>query len=159
MPENKITLSWLETHIATIVGGVRRLTSMKENLTDRAGRPNDWSADIEGTAGEIALAKYLNVYWTPTNKTFTLPDLGRIEIKTVAKGDELPIHPGIPDDRIVVMVAGRVPTFTIAGWVRAGDAKKKYPARKKLYYPCHWVPRADLEPVDFNRLKTEAGQS
>lgn len=154
-----VTLSWLETHIASMVGGIRRLTSMKAGLKDKAGRPNDWSADVEGTAGEIALAKYLNVYWMPTNKTFTLPDVGKLEVKTVAKGDELPIHPNIPDDRIVVMVAGRIPNFEVVGWIRAGDAKIKYPAKAKLYYPCHWVPRAHLDTPTLASMRKECARA
>jgi hypothetical protein len=144
----EIQLSPTEIKVACMVGTLRRQTSKEGGMRDRAGRPNDWSADIEGAAGEIALAKYLGIYYEPTNKTFELPDVGVVEVKTSTRLMEIPIPPTIPDDRIVCGVFGLIPDFRIGGWIMGAEAKKfRLVVKTQGYPPAHWIPIEELAPA------------
>ena len=139
----KVNLTWLESAQAARVGVVRRITSKAEGMMDRAGRGGDWTADVEGAAGEMAFAKAMGIYWEPTNKTFSVPDVGVYEIKTNRFGRDLPVELGTPDDRIVVLVSGSIPNFEVVGWIRGRDAKTVPPTTRK-YRPAHWVLEGQL---------------
>ena len=148
-----ITLTDSEVRLAIQVGGLRRWTAIQEGLADKAGRPNDWTADIEGAAGEIAYCKFAGLYWPAGNKTFSEPDAGtgqrEVEVKT-AWNEELPIYPSIPDSRKVILVTGRIPAFKVIGWILAGDGKKLVrPSNKgKGYQDAHFVQGWQLHTYD-----------
>lgn len=141
-----VTLSESEALIAEVVGCLRRNTSIFAGMKDKAGRTNDFTADAEGAAGEMAVCKALNIYWPASNKTFSLPDAADVEIKLSKKLGELAVNPKTPDDRVTILVEGEIPNFYVAGWIRAGDAKRLYPKsnKNKGYPDAHFVPWEEL---------------
>lgn len=148
-----MTLTETEYRVATHIGKLRRVTARDGKMVDKAGKDDDFAADILGCAGEIAFAKAAGVYWEPTNKTFSRPDVGQFEIKTVRKKQEgfspsLPVELETNDEQLVALVYGEYPSFRIIGWISGRDAKK-IPAEKKLYRPTHWVPENALRSFDL----------
>ena len=146
---NWVTLEPHEIFLASQVGVLRRYTSIADGMKDRAGRKMDFSADIDGAAGEMAFAKGMNLYWSGGNKTFSVPDVGIVEVKTARSSVELPVYEHIPDDRIVALVFGNMPKFRIVGWIYAKDAKKIVPLSNKGlgYQSAHFVTEDKLRPI------------
>jgi hypothetical protein len=153
----KIKLTPLELNLAIEVGVWRRMSAAKDGLRDKAGRVGDWNADVLGASGEMVLAKSLGIYWLPTNRTFDLPDVGEFEVKTVQTYSQdmiergfklrLPVEPGTPDERIVVLIYGQYDSYEVMGWTTGKDAKA-YPPEKVKYRPCHWVPVEKLFEIE-----------
>jgi hypothetical protein len=144
--EIHVTLTWLECLIAGFVGVIRRVTSLKTGMKDKAGRTNDWASDVEGCAGEIACAKALGIYWEPSNRTFSKPDVGGFEVKLSTKDGDLGVETNTPDNAIIILVIGKIPDFTVVGWITGKEAKL-FPPYTKLYRPTHWVPKSKLNSI------------
>lgn len=89
-----------------------------------AGNEKDWQKHIEGALGELALAKYLGVFWSGIGK-LRAPDVGTMDVRTAAKhSHRLMIHPGDPDDRVFWFVTGLNGKYQIRGWLLAKDGKR-----------------------------------
>jgi hypothetical protein len=161
-----ILLTPLEVRIATHVGRSRQSRAEKAGFTDRHGiAPEDaeWS-HILGAAGEMAVAKALDVYWLPTMESFKAAgDLGEYEIRTRSRDNyDLIIRPDDPS-RVFILVTGSMPRFWVRGWIDAEDAKAM-PDCWKAYggRPAAWfVPADRLWPIQFlldrNELREHHG--
>ena len=96
-----ITLSQRELSIAAQVGCARHIAAISNGRENAhgLGKANAWNLHIEGCAGEMAAAKALGYYWTPSVNTFKIGgDIGEaIQVRTRSKHTyELIIR---PDDR------------------------------------------------------------
>jgi hypothetical protein len=87
--------------------------------------------DMRGFGAELAAARALGLKWSATVYSRSKarskpPDLGEaIEVKHSKWSDgPLYVYPNEPRDRIHVLVIGRIPEYRIAGWIRAGDARR-----------------------------------
>ncbi len=90
----------------------------------------EWGVDIEGAAAEMAVAKAYNLFWTPVvQRPEELPgDVGRgmhaLQVRsTPREHGRLILHERDKDDAIFVLVTGRIPAFTIRGWIQGKDGK------------------------------------
>lgn len=146
-----VTLAWPEVALAANVGCLRRIAALQRGLKNKFGpEPGSpwWQRDIQGACGELALAKYLGVYWHPTVGELGRRDVAGCEVRTRPRtGDALPIRKDDPDGRYV-LVTGDAPTYTIVGWVWASDGKQEQYWRdwadgRFLYY----VPQDALEDL------------
>ena len=122
MQDIVITLQTWEIRHAVDVA-VRRQVSMWQRqhraLHGQQQRGNNWQYQIIGALGELALAKYLGVYWdTPTfdDTTADLGDVGQYEVRAT---EHNPAHLYVHDyDRqapfvLAIVRQGRV---KLAGW-------------------------------------------
>ena len=62
-----------------MLGGTRRTSGWGNGLNPNrhTERKSDWATDIDGALAEIAPAKWLGVWYEPTNMNFKGPDVGR----------------------------------------------------------------------------------
>lgn len=126
----RVTLTPGEMYAGALVGIVRQANALRDNLHNKYNDPNadhNWSIHIEGACGELAAAKVLNVYWSPTQGTFRdCPDIGgAFEVRTRSQHwHDLIVRPDDRDDLPYVLVTGLTPYFVVRGWILGRDAKR-----------------------------------
>jgi len=158
----KVSLTNVETMLAGQIGVMRHTEALSRRSPNAFGLASDkdgWGLHVEGAAGEMAVAKALNVYWTATVNTYKEGgDIGRrIQVRTRSKHDyELIVRPSDRDDDVFVLVTGKSPTFHVHGWIYGHEAKKEaylkdYGNRDPAYFVPHCALKA-LNEVDFNEF-------
>lgn len=152
---SKITLEWFELKFASTVGIERRMESIRsKRIPMFPYSPSEyWTRDIEGACGEMALAKFLGVFWNGSVNTFKLGgDVGKIQVRTSSKESaELFVYESAKDDDIYVHIIGSAPTYDIRGFISAREAKSKEFWRADSRKPAFFVPKENL--VDSIYLK------
>lgn len=88
---------------------------------------HDIELDILGICGEIALAKYLNVYWEPNiTGGFAYDIYPNIQVRTTKhENGRLIVHQKDNDNDRYFLVYANNDIFTIKGWIFGKDAKQK----------------------------------
>lgn len=155
-----IQLTWPEMMTAYHVASQRRIMNMKKGLAGRYGAPEkDGSEelDIISTRGEMAVAKFLNLYWSGSVGDYGAVDVGGlVEVRTRTKDwHSLIIHPEDRDWAPYVLVdSSMTPQFRIVGWIYGCDGKQeKYwsdPAKANRH--AYFVTQEDLR--DVSELKS-----
>lgn len=147
----RVILTWHEAAMASDIGRLRQLSSVKSGRQDAHGYQGaGWSEHIEGACGEMAVAKALGVYWNGSIDSFQADDLPGMQIKTRSRHDyELLVRPGDNDESVFVLVTGQCPEYEIRGWIKGGDAKRQewlrdYGGRP----PAYFVPHDSLLSAD-----------
>jgi hypothetical protein len=150
----EVTLTWPECQLAAFVGSQRQTENIEAGRTNSYGcDPDDgWTPHIEGAAGEMAVAKAFNLFWSGNLRRLQADDVGRLQVRRGAGHYyDLRLHERDPDDRKFVCVTGKMPYFRIHGWIEARDGKQmefwhdKYqPGR-----PAFWVPQRLLKDVNL----------
>jgi hypothetical protein len=150
---NRIELTGKEMMQGCNVGVFRMIENHKrgrraEARIGHAAKYEDhWRNHIEGALGEMALAKYLGVYWSGVGRLAT-PDIGtNIEVRTSKyESGEMPIHPTDDDESNFWFLVGQYGDYRIAGFMRGGQAKrddwwKDKNDNKRFAF---WVPQSEL---------------
>lgn len=147
----QITLEWHEAAMASDVGRMRHLASVKAGRKDAHGYSGlGWSEHIEGACGELSLAKALGIYWDGSVDSFQRPDLPGIQVKTRSRDDyDLIVRPGDSEQADYVLVTGQCPRYVIRGWISGADAKREeyrrdYGGRPEAFF----VPQSRLRPIE-----------
>lgn len=161
----EVTLDEWECRQARLVGQWRTAVSRKQNLSKTAGgggasqHPSVISRNDEiGAGGEMAFAKWANVYWSYSVNSFAAQgDVGNIEVRT---GDNhsknLLIRPydfergHSKENSPFVCVTGSFPDFRIWGWAMAKEVAVDRYWRDNLGNArrgCWIMPRAHLHPL------------
>ena len=124
-----IQLNEAEERLARYLGKRRYSNNRKEGVADaQVGKQTKEEIDLQGVAGEIAVAKHLNLY----------PDLGvevrsgswdlrthsglTIDVKTTSYHSGklvAPMGTSVGKADVYVLVVGTIPTFRIVGWAFA----------------------------------------
>lgn len=153
----EVTLTWAEMLIAANIGCMRNVQSLKlgRGRVDSpahqfGGMDYAWSTNIEGAAGEMAVAKYLGLFWSGAIGDIDADDVGGYQVKTNTsrKWDDLIIRHWNKPDRIYIGVLSFVPKFMITGWVRGSDVMKKEYSREGVPgMPAFFVPRSALNEM------------
>jgi hypothetical protein len=148
-----ITLTWTEAAMASDIGRLRRLTSIKNGVVDKAAAYSPgWSEDLEGACAEFALAKHLNIHWDGSINTFkSRPDVGSLEVRVTSyPNGRLIVRPRDADDATYVLLIGICPTYRLMGCIRGFDAKRNEwltapdnKGRPEAYF----VPQNALSPI------------
>ena len=124
-----IRLNLLEVHLAGSIGLIRQEESLRKGLKDKHGcdGSDGFSIHIQGAAGEMVLAKYLQIYWMGSVNTFTkINDVANFEVKTRSKDSyQLLVRRDNKDSDIFVLVVGTIPNFKIIGWLSGQEAKQE----------------------------------
>jgi hypothetical protein len=146
-------LLWPEVHLAAMVGCMRNLVGLR-NYQPIAGQPLEmlWTAHIEGAAGELAVAKHLNVFWAPTIGDIESNDVGPYQVRTNSSRrlDDMILRPRDKDERAYISVLSFLPEFVLCGWVYGHEGKQQQWLREGTFGrpPCYFVPRSALRPLE-----------
>lgn len=146
-----VRLTWSELMQAAQVGVMRQVQNLREGRVDRYGASdlNGWTPHIEGAIGEMAVAKWMGLYWSGALGDLDADDVGQLQVRASAgQSARLILHPSDPDDRAFVLVTGRGPAVQINGWIVAEDGKQQQwwtdPAGGR---PAFFVPQAALRCI------------
>lgn len=154
-----MTLTWDEMILGATVGVRRRVYALSKGLPQHHGCEASprWDLDIEGACGELALAKYLGVYWRSTVGRLDLPDVGRFQVRTSRRDNaSLLLRPKDEDEQIFVLVTGYSPTYILRGWILAKNGKlEQYLRDPKTRGPAFFVPQGALVSMDQLKVRTE----
>jgi len=128
--------------------GVRRTISQLGRPGRRDYDGCRWCISIDGNAAEMAVAKVIDRYWTPTTVDQRHGgDVGGLEIRSTQRSDgSLILHPDDPNDREFVLVTGRAPDLTIVGTISAENGKRREFWREPpvVRHGAFFVPQAAL---------------
>jgi hypothetical protein len=147
-----VRLSGDEMYQGAIVGLRRQLRAVVKGSKPRFPEryPGELFAyHIIGAMAEVAVAKYLGVYWSAHTGKFSCGDVGEFEVRWSMRSD-LKVRPR--DSGIIVSVTGQPPEFKVVGWISADRARRLVgltsPAKGK---PAYFVPHEMLEPPEILR--------
>lgn len=160
----EVTLTWAEMLIAANIGCMRNVQSLKmgrgriDSPTNQfGGMDYAWSTNIEGAAGEMAVAKHLGLFWSGAVGDISASDVGGYQVKTNTsrKWDDLILRKWNRPDRIYISVlsfiapAPGAARFVITGWINGIDAIQERYWREGLPgMPAYFVPRSVLHALD-----------
>ena len=154
-----ITLTWREVQHAALDGAIRYVNVLQNGWTDRRAQCGlwlRWGTNIEGAAGEIALAQFIGANWAGMRE-HGAPDVGDgLQIRTVDHPDKrLTVYGDASDADAYVLVEGAAPTYTLVGWLYAHEAKRAcwLERLKPESSPAYFVPRGALRSVEDLVLK------
>ena len=162
---NDVHLELYEEIMAALVGCRRHISFKAKGMKHRNGMNEEdgWRANIEGACGELAVAKFLNVYWDGSVDTFqSKADLmGNVEVKTRSKHNrDLLIRKNEMEDKpneVYILVTGVSPDFKVRGWIRSEDIRntgeefwKTFDDRPKAWF----IPQCflDTDWEEFRRV-------
>lgn len=145
----RVHLEAFECRMAAEVGLRRQLAKLGQH--DAHGFNGDgWGIHIEGAAGELAVAKALNLYWSGSVDTFKVGgDVGSLQVRTRSRSDyDLIVRAADRDGDLFVLVTGKMPDLWVRGWMYGKEAKSSefeqtYGDRPKAWF----VPAAHLRRV------------
>ena len=142
-----IELAWSEVSLAAEAGVHRRLRHMIKHTGDTYGYKDEdgWDIDIEACGAEMAVAKYLGVYWHDSG----LPDSsdvgGFVGVRwTKHPKGHLLVYDRDSDQLAYALVTGRCPNLSILGWMWGHEAKEERFWKTDCREACFWVPCVDL---------------
>lgn len=151
-----VELTSSEALIAAYVGSHRRLRAVYRGHRARHGRGDgdEWTADVEAAAAEVAAAKALDRFWTDLAGLDEDGDVGshapKIHVRhTTLEYGRLILRPNDPGEGIFVLVIGTVPTFTVVGWITAAEGRaigERFEGNGRP--PCVMVPQSALHPLE-----------
>jgi hypothetical protein len=118
MMNNKIFLEKYEFKMAAEVGLRRCLSCKTKGIKDKYGfKGYGWDISVEGACAELALAKYLGVYWNGSVDTFKNGgDVSGLEVRTTKNHNKLIVRKEDRHDSIYVLLTGKAPEYNIVGW-------------------------------------------
>lgn len=138
-----VTLTSIELLVASQVGSMRRVTSLKDGHAERKHTEKDgWTLNIDGAMAEMAFAKHMNIYWSAANRSFKEPDVGDWQVRsTNHPNGHLIIRPNDTDGDIrYALVVTNPPCFSIAGFMLSAEARTNKYWRQDSW----WVPQSEL---------------
>lgn len=148
-----VVLSWPEVLRAATVGVLRRINGLKHRLPEVYGSPNGaaWDADVVGALAEMAVAKFLGVYWEgalhPQGRDEG--DAGAFQVRaTTIPAGALILHERDADDARFHLVIVNGATCTLAGWTTGAEGKRPEFWFAKAPRPAFFVPQEALHPVE-----------
>lgn len=151
----QIILNDREQFIARCLAKWRMNDSANAGYKPYAGAERTEEIDTIGAAGEIAVAKALNLYPGFTVGSFKLPDVGCLQVRaTKYANGHLIIRPNDKDEDVFVLVTkvrmGKFEAIEIAGWCSGKEAKTMLGDWLKLDYmrvPAWCVAKDKLHPM------------
>lgn len=157
-----IRLTSTELMIAGYVGCGRYVSALAKNWQHAHGAgPDDaWTKNIEGAAGELAVAKALGIYWLPVIGNPDADDVGPYQVRTnnSRRFDDTILRPasetykGDRPDRVFIGVLSFTPDYEIMGWIWGRDGMQERWLRKgsenDTRPAAYFVPRQALNSME-----------
>jgi len=154
-----VTLTKREMAMGAECGVMRNIAAMTDNRRDAHGLTDEeggWNFHIEGACGEIASAKVMGRFWSPTVNTFDAADIGEhIQVRTRSRHDfELYVRPTDNPGHLFVLVTGKAPNFIVRGYLHGAAARcDDWLAAHGGRPPAWFVPHVALMSIEHLRLK------
>jgi hypothetical protein len=152
----RIELTSPEIMLAAQAGVMRQVENLKrgEGLnTQGYDERNPWQIHIEGCCGEMAVAKYLGLYWKGKGKRGE-PDVADMEVRTRPFHDaDLILYKKDSPSRIFWHVTGVNGIYMIHGWIIAHEGQEEafWSDKYNNGRPAYFVPNIDLrDPQSYN---------
>ena len=165
MSEFDVKLTPSEMMVAIMSGGMRSIENIKQGSDHKYGMEakQTWNLGIEGCLGEMALAKWKNLYWPGKGKLRDF-DVDEFEVRTSWEHTHrLIVHKEDPPDRPVWFVTGHLGEYRIQGWIFAFEGQKEefwtdpQPERFNYFIPSHYL-RSPHETVESAKAKLQEAQ-
>lgn len=141
--------------MVTQVGLMRKLVGRKRGLAHAHNYQGDdrWSMDIESAASEAAVAKALNLYWSPGGVRATADVGDLVQVRWSSRPNaRLILHNEDTDLQPFVLVTGTVPNFAVVGWILGSEGKQeKYWSDPGTGRPAYFVPQDELKDMTLLR--------
>lgn len=148
----KIDLTHIELLVAAQVGAIRRVASIKRDLLNqKQSKKSQWEIDVDGAAAEMAVAKYLGVYWVPTVNAGKAADVNGFQVRsTTRENGSLIIRENDVKNEKYILVISQAQTFTVVGWIWCHDGKQErfWKLKDENGLPAWWVPQSELQPME-----------
>ena len=149
---NDVTLTGYEMAMASDAGRLRNISAIKDGRKPQI-EGGEWQAHIEGAAGEVAAAKWMNVFWGGSVNTFkTGGDIDGTgwEVRTRSKHEyDLIVRDSDPDNRVMILVTGKSPNFRVQGWIKTEEAKRaEFLQNYGGYGQAYFVPKSRLNLME-----------
>jgi hypothetical protein len=160
----EITLTWSEMKLAAYVAVGAKIACMQRGARHAHGATDagmTWDTQIVSAQGEIAVSKYLNLYWSGLSDIIKAVDVGGengAEVRTRTQHwYELMLHKTDNDRPFVLVTAERPPAFRLVGWIlgRDGKLQKYWGEHGARGRPAFFVPHSELLPMA--ELKARVG--
>ena len=149
-----VLLSRAECRAAALVGVERRLRALGEKSREVYGAAaggDYWTIDVEAAAGELAVAKLLDVFWSAKDSPAedrVAGDVAGHQVRHSRRFDaSLICHRRDSDDQSFVLVVGAMPSFRVVGWLPGVEAKSSVFWREDVPRAAFFVPQSALRPI------------
>ena len=123
----KIILERYEVVLAANTAIERYVSTMKNQQMRGLQDMDAWQRillDVDGAGAEIAVAKYLGVYWGGAFGQGGVDIEPNIDVKyTKHEMGRLLVRPDAKDDVKFVLVRGGMPNYELIGWIMGSEAK------------------------------------
>lgn len=142
----KIKLTYAELLMGSHAGIMRQVENLKKNRKPAygAGKRGDWQLNVEGCLGEMAVAKYLQCYWSGKGE-FRGYDVGTMQVRTTRyHSGHLLLHPDDDDDHQFWLVTGINGEYVVRGWILGALGKRQELWRDDADCPAFFVPQSEL---------------
>lgn len=149
----KVILTPSELTMAAACGCQRNIEAIRKKLKPAYGFAEEysWNIHIEGACGEVAAARVLSLFWSPTVNTFSAPDISHnIQIRTRSSHTyDLIVRRKDNPNNLYVHVTGKAPEFLIHGYILGAKARRdEWEQRYGGRPPAWFVPRTALKAID-----------
>jgi hypothetical protein len=152
----ELTLTWAQCELAAYAGMKRHLLALHDHRHDRYGfkQKDPWGEHIESAGAELAVSILTGLRWSAweRNPADVVADVGE-DIQVRRRGEHgwnLIVHRQDDPLQCFVLVYGKIPHFTIAGWIEGVAAQDELfwgdPFRTGR--PAFWIPEDYLNPAE-----------
>ena len=154
---NEIKLTDHNLFVAGIIGCSRHVKGAKKQGQFGVNNATlGWQINCDGACGEMALAKWLGVWYDGALGDFTAADVGNYEVRTNPnEWGDLILREKDPDTSVFVLVLSHnAPRFLLRGWMYGYEGKQeryyrsgskhKQEDRPKAFF----VPQRALKPME-----------
>lgn len=150
----QVKLEWYEEWAAQAAGTWRQdeavAAGSKHVLPGGTMGKDPYEVHQRAAGAEMAVAKYLDLYWAPSVNVFKVPDVGNLHVRSTpyANGG-LIIRPKDKHGNYV-LVTGDFPVFTVVGWIHSMvvvERRDLYRWNPRRQRPAYRVPQGDLHDI------------
>lgn len=149
-----VRLTYGELTMAAHIGVARQAANLCRGLKNKYGADEivgGWERHILGCLGELATAKYLNLFWAGSLQDFEAADVGGIvDVRASANpARPLILHPPDKESRPFVRAYVNQATVELEGWILCADGKLPSYWGEGLggKRPAFFVPQEALRPM------------
>lgn len=170
----QIMLNDADIAFAGGIADIRYHENRKRGLgnTVKAADLDHWEPDIQGALGELAVSKWLDLFWDGMADPTEEPDVTFVDVRTTKHGGgrlaiykrDLQIKPNIP----YVLVVQRLPAMYLVGWrfanevLQPNDWWKPFgfrPEERDTKRECWGIPQRDLHAMENLEFLIGRGES
>lgn len=146
-----ITLTESNLSFAAHVGAQRRIAGVMRQAPGKYGidNRNGWQWDIEGAIGELAVAKYLNLFWDGAFGDYLAKDVDELQVRaTSLQSGNLILHQEDGNDDTFILAIIELPAVFLHGWI-SGTVGKAEENWRETERPAYFVSREKLHAMQI----------